>query len=65
MCAGAIVHARLMRVTYAASDPKGGAVAHGARVFDHPQCLHRPEVVAGLGENEAAELLRGFFRERR
>ena len=65
MCAGAIVHARIARVTYAAPDPKGGAVAHGARVFDHPQCLHRPEVVGGIGEAEAAELLRGFFRERR
>jgi tRNA(adenine34) deaminase len=65
MCAGAIVHARLARLTYAAPDPKGGAVAHGARVFDHPQCLHRPEVVAGIGESEAAELLRTFFRERR
>ena len=65
MCAGAIAHARLARVTYAAPDPKGGAVAHGARVFDHPQCLHRPEVVSGIGESEAAELLRGFFRERR
>ena len=65
MCTGAIVHARLARVTYAAPDPKGGAVVHGARVFDHPQCLHRPEVVGGIGEAEAAELLRGFFRERR
>ena len=65
MCAGAMVHARIARVTYAASDPKGGAVAHGARVFDHPQCLHRPEVIGGIGEAEAAELLRGFFRERR
>jgi tRNA(adenine34) deaminase len=65
MCAGAIVHARIARVTYAAPDPKGGAVDHGARVFDHPQCLHRPEVVAGIGEAEAAELLQAFFRERR
>ncbi len=65
MCAGAIVHARLDRVYYAASDPKGGAVEHGARVFDAPGCLHRPEVYAGIGESEAAELLRGFFRERR
>ena len=65
MCAGAIVHARLARVTYAAPDPKGGAVAHGARVFDHPQCLHRPEVIAGIGEAEAADLLRAFFRARR
>jgi len=65
MCAGAIVHARLARVYYAASDPKGGAVEHGARVFDAPGCLHRPEVYAGIGEAEAVELLRGFFRERR
>lgn len=65
MCAGAIVHARLARLTYAAPDPKGGAVAHGARVFDHPQCLHTLEVVAGIGEVEAAELLRTFFRQRR
>ncbi len=65
MCAGAIVHARLARLYYAASDPKGGAVEHGARVFEHPQSLHRPEVYAGMGEAEATELLRGFFRERR
>ena len=65
MCAGAISHARIARVTYAASDPKGGGVEHGARVFDHPQCLHAPEVVAGVGEGEAAELLEAFFAERR
>jgi tRNA(adenine34) deaminase len=65
MCAGAIAHARIARLYYAASDPKGGAVEHGARVFDHPQCLHRPEVYAGIGAAESAEMLRGFFRERR
>ncbi|WP_404479481.1 nucleoside deaminase [Novosphingobium sp. BL-52-GroH] len=65
MCAGAIAHARIARLYYAASDPKGGAVEHGARVFDHPQCLHRPEVYSGMGEAESVELLRGFFRERR
>lgn len=65
MCAGAIAHARIARVYYAAPDPKGGGVAHGARVFDRPQCLHRPEVYAGLGEAESAEILRAFFRERR
>jgi tRNA(Arg) A34 adenosine deaminase TadA len=64
-CAGAIVHARIARLIYGAPDPKGGAVAHGARVFDQPQCLHRPEVVSGIGEGESAELLRGFFRQRR
>ena len=65
MCAGAIGHARIARLYYAASDPKGGAVEHGARVFDQPQTLHKPEVYAEMGEEEAAELLRGFFRERR
>ena len=65
MCAGAISHARIGALYYAASDPKGGAVEHGARVFDQPQCLHRPEVYPGMGDSEAAELLRGFFRERR
>lgn len=65
MCAGAIAHARIARVYYAAPDPKGGAVEHGARVFEQPQCLHRPEVYSGMGETEAADLLRGFFRERR
>jgi tRNA(adenine34) deaminase len=65
MCAGAIVHARIAKLYYAAPDAKGGAVEHGARVFDQPQCLHRPEVYAGMGEAEAADLLRDFFRMRR
>ena len=65
MCAGAIAHARIARLYYAASDPKGGAVEHGARVFDQPQCLHRIEVYAGIGAEEAAELLRAFFAQRR
>ena len=65
MCAGAIAHARIARLYYAASDPKGGAVEHGARVFAHDQCLHRPEVYAGMGEDEAAGLLREFFAKRR
>lgn len=65
MCAGAISHARIARVYYAAPDPKGGGVDHGARVFAHPQCLHRPEVYGGIGETAAATLLRGFFAVRR
>ena len=65
MCAGAIAHARLARLYYAAPDPKGGAVDHGARVFAQDQCLHRPEVYSGMGEGEAAELLRAFFASRR
>ena len=65
MCAGAIAHARIDRVYYAAPDPKGGGVEHGARVFEQPQCLHRPEVYSGMGEADAAALLRDFFRARR
>lgn len=65
MCAGAIAHARIARLYYGASDPKGGAVEHGARVFEQPQTLHRPEIYPGMGEAEAAQLLRNFFRERR
>lgn len=65
MCAGAISHARIARLYYAASDPKGGAVEHGARVFEQPQTLHRPDVYSGIGEAESAALLKGFFQERR
>ena len=65
MCAGAIAHARISKIYYAAPDPKGGAVERGARVFDQPQCLHRPEVYSGMGEAEAARLLREFFAARR
>lgn len=65
MCAGAISHARIARLYYGAPDPKGGAIEHGARVFEHDQCLHRPEVYPGIGEAESAELLREFFRQRR
>ena len=65
MCAGAIAHARIARLYYAAPDAKGGAVEHGARVFAQPQCLHRPEVYSGMGEAEAAALLREFFAQRR
>jgi tRNA(adenine34) deaminase len=65
MCAGAISHARIARLYYAASDPKGGAVEHGARVFEQAQCLHAPEVYAGMGAKEAAGLLKRFFAERR
>ena len=65
MCAGAIAHARIARVYYAASDPKGGGVENGARVFAHPTCHHRPEIYAGIGETESAALLRDFFESRR
>lgn len=65
MCAGAIAHARIARLYYGAADPKGGAVEHGARVFAQPTCHHRPEVYSGIGEGEAAALLRDFFKQRR
>ena len=65
MCAGAIALARIPRLYYGAPDPKGGAVEHGARFFNQPTCHHRPEVYAGIGEDEAGALLRGFFAERR
>jgi tRNA(adenine34) deaminase len=68
MCAAAIGLARISRLHFAASDPKGGAVLHGPRLFGQPTCHHAPEVLAGVGEGEAeeaAELLRAFFKARR
>jgi tRNA(adenine34) deaminase len=65
MCAAAISFARIRRLYYGASDPKGGAVDNGVRFFAAPTCHHRPEVYGGIGEREAAELLRAFFKERR
>ncbi len=65
MCAGAISHARIGRLVYGADDPKGGAVAHGPRIFEQKTCHWRPEVAAGLLVEESAALLRGFFRARR
>jgi tRNA(Arg) A34 adenosine deaminase TadA len=65
MCAGAIAHARFDRLVYAAPDPKGGGVAHGARVFAHPTCHHQPDVLGGVGESAAAGLLKDFFAARR
>ncbi len=65
MCSGAIAHARIRRLYYGAEDAKGGAVAHGPRFFGQPTCHHRPEVYAGIGEGEAAALLRAFFAVRR
>ena len=65
MCAAACVHCRVARVVFGAYDPKGGGVEHGARVFARAGCLHRPEVVGGVREQEAAALLRAFFAQRR
>jgi tRNA(Arg) A34 adenosine deaminase TadA len=65
MCAAAISFARIRRLYFCASDPKGGAVENGPRFFNQPTCHHGPEVYGGLREGEAAALLRAFFAERR
>ena len=61
MCAGAIAHTRIRRLTYGAGDPKGGAVDHGVRLFDSPNTHHHPEVISGIGERKSSELLKRFF----
>jgi tRNA(adenine34) deaminase len=65
MCAGAISFARIRRLYYGATDPKGGAVDSGVRFFASPTCHHRPEVYSSVGESEAATLLKDFFKARR
>jgi tRNA(adenine34) deaminase len=65
MCAGAISFARIRRLYYGATDEKGGAIESGVRFFAQATCHHAPEIYSGLGESEAAALLREFFRERR
>lgn len=65
MCAGAISFARLRRVYYGCSDPKGGGVEQGACFFDQPTCHHKPEIYGGICETEAAQMLRDFFKEKR
>ena len=65
MCAAAIALARVKELRFGAEDPKGGGVIHGARIFTQPTCHHRPDVLGGIGEDEAAGLLRAFFAERR
>jgi len=65
MCAAAVSVARMKALRFGAEDPKGGGVIHGARIFAQPTCHHRPDVLGGIGEDESAELLRGFFAARR
>ncbi len=65
MCAAAIAAARISRVYYGAADPKSGGVAHGARVFSHPQSHHVPEVYDGIAAQESEALLKSFFAARR
>jgi tRNA(adenine34) deaminase len=65
MCAAAISFARIRRLYFGASDPKGGAIEHGPRFFGQPTCHHAPEVYGGIGESAAASLLKDFFAARR
>jgi tRNA(adenine34) deaminase len=65
MCAAAISFARIRRLYYAASDPKGGAVENGVRFYASPTCHHAPEVYGGIRESEASALLKDFFSARR
>ncbi len=65
MCAGAIAHARIERVVFGASDPKGGAVIGGVKFFDQASCHHKPVVSGGVMADEASSLLKGFFKARR
>ena len=65
MCAGAIAHARIARLYFGASDPKSGGVSVGARVFEHAQSHHKPEVYDGIRADDAAAVLRAFFTEKR
>ncbi|WP_315779040.1 nucleoside deaminase [Bradyrhizobium sp. SZCCHNPS1003] len=65
MCAGAISFARIRRLYYGAADPKGGAVESGVRFFTAPTCHHAPEVYSAVGEQQAARMLKEFFKARR
>ncbi|MEJ5899347.1 nucleoside deaminase [Ochrobactrum teleogrylli] len=65
MCAAAISFARIRRLYYGASDPKGGGVEHGPRFYTQPTCHHVPEIYAGFSEGEAQKILKDFFREKR
>jgi tRNA(adenine34) deaminase len=65
MCAGAMIHARLGRLIYAAADPKAGAVSSVLEVLNHPRLNHQMQVTSGILADESGELLRTFFRERR
>ena len=65
MCAAAISFARIRRLYYGATDPKGGAVDSGVRFYASPTCHHVPEVYSAVGESEAAAMLKAFFKARR
>lgn len=65
MCAGAIAHARIGRLVFGATDPKGGAIQHGPALFAQPTIHHRPDIVGGVRADQAGAMLKDFFRQRR
>lgn len=65
MCAAAISFARIRRLYYGASDPKGGGVEHGPRIFSQPTCHHVPDIYSGIGDADAGRLLKAFFQNKR
>jgi len=65
MCAGAISHARIAKLVFAAGDPKGGAILHGPKFFEQATCHWRPDIARGPYAGESASMLRDFFRARR
>ncbi len=65
MCAGAMIHARIDRLVYAAADPKAGAAGSVLSVLNHPSLNHQMLVEQGILADDSSELLRSFFRERR
>lgn len=65
MCAAAISNARIRRVIFGAYDPKGGGIEHGAKIYSHDTCHHKPEVIGGIMEKECGEILKKFFENKR
>jgi tRNA(Arg) A34 adenosine deaminase TadA len=65
MCAAAIANARIDKVIFGAYDPKSGGVEHGPKIFSHPQCHHKPEIIGGVMEVECGDLLKTFFSSKR
>lgn len=65
MCAAAISFARLNRVIFGASDPKGGGVIHGGKFYEQPTCHHKPEVAHGIMADECSQILKDFFKDKR
>ena len=65
MCAGALIHARVSRLVYGASDPKAGAAGSALQVLNHPNLNHKMDVTAGVLAERCSAILQEFFRQRR